>query len=347
LNVDSRFHCGCCSTSYMCGTFVLVLVLEVNSSSGTHPLSCLQEAPGGDHQSQEIIWRKDGEEEEQRGNVYLVQLKKSLGGGNYSCHSREGSLLNYTLVLIQEKGIMGRILVRNDQEDYIKCSAQNYNGHFHCSWSWHPNRVSRVAFIKAWRVSNDGQCSVDKGVQRWTCPSGSTTFVCTVEQSGDRISCVDQGHCPYSEETQRISVSVYVVTQHFLLENYSKRFHLFDIVKPDKVSVSQVNSTMIQWSYPPSWSSPSSYFPLRFQVAQLRRGCSGCDDPCADFRPAKTRRVQTTETCHLKVWNKAKTVCVRATDALCNSQWSEWSHVRLRRHKKNKKVKHHPSRQAE
>lgn len=64
---------------------------------------------------------------------------------------------------------------------------------------------------------------------------------------------------------------------------------LVSTVKPDKVSVSQVNSTMIQWSYPPSWSSPSSYFPLRFQVAQLRRGCSGCDDPCADFRPAKVR----------------------------------------------------------
>ena len=51
-----------------------------------------------------ISWMKDGvvEEETIRGNLYLVRLDESQGGGNYTCHSKDGSLLNHTVVLIQE-----------------------------------------------------------------------------------------------------------------------------------------------------------------------------------------------------------------------------------------------------
>lgn len=33
-------------------------------------------------------------------------------------------------------------------------------------------------------------------------------------------------------------------------------------------------------------------------------------------------------TCQFPVKHKTKSVCIRAKDALCNSQWSEWSHFR-------------------
>lgn len=59
------------------------------------------------------------------------------------------------------------------------------------------------------------------------------------------------------------------------------------IVKPDKVRISKVNTTMIEWSYPSSWSSPFSYFPLTFQIAQLKRQCKRCDDPCVATRATK------------------------------------------------------------
>ncbi|KAG7518723.1 dual specificity tyrosine-phosphorylation-regulated kinase 4-like [Solea senegalensis] len=207
-----------------------VLVVEVNGSLGTQPLSCLGSPEDGlrrDIKSQDIFWKNNGVEEEQRGNTYLVQLEESLGGGNYSCHRKDGSLINYTVVLIQEDETMRKkIVVKTDEDDYLKCSARNYNGEFHCSWTWDRNRKSKVAFIEARR---DSHCSLDATDGHWTCSSDQSSFSCVVDYSGNSISCVDEQHCPYAEESQQIYVNVYVRTEHFLVENYSKQFYLSDI----------------------------------------------------------------------------------------------------------------------
>ncbi|XP_049442060.1 interleukin 12Ba isoform X1 [Epinephelus fuscoguttatus] len=322
-----------------------ILVVEVDGTLGQQPLSCLEfpeDLMGRGDMNEDIFWRRNGVEEEQTGNTYLLQLEESLGGGNYTCHRKDGSLLNYTVVLIQEDETnRRRILVKNGQEDYLECSAQNYNGEFHCSWTWHSSRVGKVAFIKARRVTDDSgtQCSVDASGQDWTCSSGQSNFRCSVDDSGRRILCVDEQHCPYAEETQHIHINVYVTTEHFLVENYSKHFYLSEILKPDKVNISKVNTTVIEWSYPSSWSSPYSYFPLTFQIAQLRRGCKRCDNPCTGLKATKTLTVHLTDICQFEVKHKAKAICVRAKDAFCDSQWSEWSHIRLKKHKKNKKSK--------
>ena len=70
---------------------------------------------------------------------------------------------------------------------------------------------------------------MDSSGQKWTCSSDQSNFVCSVDDSGNKVSCVDQQHCPYAEETQQICFSVFVSTKHFLLENYSKQFFLSDI----------------------------------------------------------------------------------------------------------------------
>ncbi|XP_044062324.1 interleukin 12Ba isoform X2 [Siniperca chuatsi] len=321
-----------------------ILVVEVDGTLGQQQVSCLkspEELTRRDNKSQDIFWKKNGVEEAQKGNSYVVQLEESLGGGNYTCHSEDGSLLNHTVVLIQEEETNRRkILVKSDQEDYLKCSAQNYNGEFHCSWTWHSSRVGKVAFIKVQRVSGntDAQCSVDTSGQRWTCSSGQRHFSCSLDDSGRSILCWDEQHCPYAEESQLIHITVYVRTEHFLVESYSKHFYLSEIVKPDKVMISKVNTTIIEWSYPSSWNSPFSYFPLTFQIAQLKNGCNGCNNPCTDSKATKSLTVHSTDICQFEVKHKAKAVCVRAKDALCNSQWSEWSHLRLK-NKKNKKNK--------
>ncbi|XP_069027313.1 interleukin 12Ba precursor [Embiotoca jacksoni] len=318
-----------------------ILVLEVDGSQAQQPLSCMEspeELVKRGNQSQDIFWKKNGVEEAQRGNLYVVQLEESLGGGNYTCHSKDGSLLNYTVVLIQEDQTkMSKILVKSDKEDYLNCSAHNYNGEFRCSWTWHRSRVGKVAFIKARWVSDDIiQCSVDTSDRRWMCSSGHSNFSCSVDSSGHGISCLEQQHCPYAEETQKIHITVYVRTEHFLVEHYSKHFLLSEIVKPDKVRIGKVNTTVIEWGYPSSWSSPFSYFPLTFQITQLRNGCKRCDNPCADSKHSKTSIVHATDICQFQVRRKVKAVCVRAKDALCSSQWSDWSHVRLK-NRKNKR----------
>ncbi|XP_026185727.1 interleukin 12Ba precursor [Mastacembelus armatus] len=329
-----------------------ILIVEVDGSLAQQPLSCLgspEDVLRTDNISQDIFWKKNGVEEAQRGNLYSVQLEESLGGGKYTCHNKDGSLLNHTVVLIQEDETKKKkILVKNDQDDYLKCTAQNYSGEFHCSWTWHSSRVGKVAFIKV-RRALDGihtQCSVDASGQHWMC-SGQSNFSCSLDSSGHGISCQDEQHCPYAEESKQIHITVYVRTEHFLVENYSKYFFLSEIVKPDKVRISKVNKTMIEWSYPSSWSSPHSYFPLTFQIAQLRRGCKRCDNPCTDSKARKTLTVHSTDMCQFEIKHKAKTLCIRAKDALCNSQWSEWNHFRLRDKKKNKKNRHKKNKKQE
>lgn len=97
---------------------LLVLVVEVDGSLGEQPLSCFgspEEVIRRNNNSQDIFWKKNGVEEAQRGNSYLVPLEESLGGGNYTCHSKDGSLVNHTIVLIQEDKTKKRILVKTDQ----------------------------------------------------------------------------------------------------------------------------------------------------------------------------------------------------------------------------------------
>lgn len=73
------------------------------------------------------------------------------------------------------------------------------------------------------------QCSSDASGKQWTCYSGQSTFICTVDESGHEIVCEDKQHCPYTEESQRILITVYVHTKHFLVENYSMLFFLSEI----------------------------------------------------------------------------------------------------------------------
>ncbi|KAF6731374.1 Interleukin-12 subunit beta [Oryzias melastigma] len=311
-----------------------ILVVEVDGTLGQQPLSCLEEH----NQSQSISWKKNGAPEPQTGNLYMVQLVESLGGGNYTCHSEDGSLLNYTELLIyQEDPDSRRILVKGEKEDYLNCSAQSYSGEFRCSWTWHSSRVGKVAFVIVERFSgtNSTQCSQDAVDQHWICSSGYGKVICSVDDDGRGISCLDEQHCPYAEEHHPIHVTVFVRTEHFLLESYSKFFFMSEIVKPDKVRIGRVNTTVIEWTYPSSWSRPHSYFPLTFQIAQLKGRCRKCDNSCAGVKP-KHLTVQSTDSCQFKVKHRTKTVCVRAKDAFCNSQWSDWSHMTLKKIRMNK-----------
>uniref|UniRef100_A0A3P9IZX4 Interleukin-12 subunit beta n=1 Tax=Oryzias latipes TaxID=8090 RepID=A0A3P9IZX4_ORYLA len=317
-----------------------ILVVEVDGTLGQQPLSCLElpeERLGEHNRSLGIFWKKNGALEPQTGNLYMVQLVESLGGGNYTCHSEDGSLLNYTELLIhQEDQDSRRILVKGGKEDFLNCSAQSYSGEFHCYWTWHSSRVGKVAFVIAERFSssNSTQCSLDANDQHWICLSANGKVNCSVDDNERGVSCLDEQHCPYAEEHHPIHVTVFVRTKHYLLESYSKLFFMSEIVKPDKVRIDRVNTTVIEWSYPSSWSKPHSYFPLTFQIAQLKGGCRRCESLCTAVKPSKS-----TDGCQFKVKHRTKAVCVRAKDAFCNSQWSDWSHITLKKIRRNK-VKH-------
>ncbi|KAM9833509.1 interleukin 12Ba isoform X1 [Syngnathus typhle] len=317
-----------------------ILVLKVNGSCSQRALKCLHSAAGfmnGD--DKDIFWKKDDKEKAQRGNSYLVKLEESLGGGNYSCHSSNGSLLNYTVVLIQEDFTKKRkILMETDLAEYLKCTTQNFEGAFRCSWIWDRRRVGKVALIRTGRGTDD-ECSPDASGQHWTCASTESHISCSVDDSGDGISCVDKQYCPFAEEKKKIFFTVYFSNKHFLLESYSKQFYVSEIVKPDKVTIRKVNQSMIELTYPGSWSSPHSFFPLTFQVLQSKHGCKNCENPCDASTGAKMPMADSSSACLFELENNSRTVCVRAKDALYDSQWSEWSHLRLRKRPKGKQGK--------
>ncbi|KAM9740896.1 interleukin 12Ba precursor [Menidia menidia] len=313
-----------------------VLVLDVDGTLSQHPLSCLEfpdELLRGPAENQDIVWKINEVEQVQRGNVHSIRLLESKGGGNYTCHSKDGSLLNYTEVLIRLVDTKRRRILLKTEQDYLKCSAQSYSGEFHCSWTWHSSRAVKVAFVKVHRASDENktQCSTDASGRQWKCSSAESNFSCSLVDDGQSISCWDERHCPYAEEIQQIYITVHMRTKHYLLESYSKLFFLSEIVKPDKVRIGKVNKTVVQWSYPSSWNRPYSYFPLTFQVTQLKSQCKKCGNPCSDSNPSMTLTNDVTDICQFRVKSKAKAVCVRAKDAFCNSQWSEWSHLKLRR----------------
>uniref|UniRef100_A0A673VQB9 Interleukin-12 subunit beta n=1 Tax=Salmo trutta TaxID=8032 RepID=A0A673VQB9_SALTR len=243
---------------------------------------CVVTSCCGEHN--DWVWRRDGEEDEdilwmvdeeekKKGNSFLVNLEERTGGGIFTCHSLDRTLLKNTTVLVKHM---------DEQKRYMKCSTRNYQGEFHCSWKFTTKRVGNVIGLSD---AENISCSVDASGQQWTCSSssGQSDIMCSVNSSGLGVSCVDRQYCPYAEETDRITLTIYMRT-NYLLEEYSQRFYLSEIVKPDKVSINKVNSSTIEWRYPVSWNSPTSYFPLSFQVKEIKgrerkNGCT-CDSPC-------------------------------------------------------------------
>ena len=70
---------------------------------------------------------------------------------------------------------------------------------------------------------------MDGSDQRWICSAARSDFSCSLDDDGRGISCRDEQHCPYAEETQQIYITVHMRTEHFLLESYSKLFFLSEI----------------------------------------------------------------------------------------------------------------------
>ncbi|XP_062332689.1 interleukin 12Ba isoform X2 [Osmerus eperlanus] len=295
-----------------------VVVVEVDGVSRFHhTLTCLGVSETGERPSEvaegEIAWRRNGKEKEQRGNSYRVALEERLGGGNYSCHSRGGALLNHTTVLLRTPRYRPEN-INETHPDYLTCTTQNYSGEFRCSWT---QREGKVILVSAARGSTDGvDCTVDERNEQWTCRSGKVDITCSVDGSGNGISCLDRKHCPYNEESERMVLTIYTRNRNHNLREYTQSFLISEIVRPDKVSIRKVNQTTVEWSYPESWNTPYSFFPLTFQVRNIRKGL--CNDPSNKPHP--------TDGNQWSIKRKKGLVCVRSQDPLCNSTWSEWTH---------------------
>ncbi|KAJ8337640.1 hypothetical protein SKAU_G00366060 [Synaphobranchus kaupii] len=267
---------------------VVVVVPMQGSSVVQVPLLC-----GESYAHLDIVWRIKGLQVA-RGNQVNVTVEEMLGG-NYTCHDHTGELLNHTLVLVQAD--RKRILEKSNDSEYVHCLSKNYSGVFQCYWEWSQTRKGDVLLVTAARSSAEITCSLDP--------------------TGHSITCRDHAYCPYSEERERITLMLYVKNQ-FRMEMYTKPFFITEIVKPDRITLTEVAKNTFELGYPDTWNTPESYFPLTFQVKVVpqKRTC-GCE--CSK-EPKKTES---------QLWQVKKgfLMCVRAQDALCRSAWSDWSHT--------------------
>ncbi|XP_066506028.1 interleukin 12Ba [Hoplias malabaricus] len=274
------------------------------------PLMC-----GEAFEGQDIVWRREsGEQLQERGNRVLVTVEERQGG-RYTCHSPNGSVLNHTLVLIRWP--YRKIIKEAPEKGYIHCSTNNYSGSFQCSWTWDEKRDGKVVHIKAVRSHSGGNVS------------------CSLNSSGHSISCQDHEYCPYSEELEHINLTIFFRSK-YVVETYYQRFQISDIVRPDLVQINEKNDSL-ELQYPDTWNLPFSYFPLTFQVKEIR--CrKKCDCNSSHHRSSK---VNLTQDQHWPL-KKGVTVCVRAQDDLCNSTWSEWTQYKRNKNRtrKNKKKRH-------
>ncbi|XP_023680372.2 interleukin-12 subunit beta-like isoform X1 [Paramormyrops kingsleyae] len=296
-----------------------VLVVDINLNISAQTLIELK--CGDAFEGQQILWRNEGRETSQRGNRVQV-VSEEMMGGNYTCHDQAGRLLNYTLVLVRAEGSRQQRKILDgvatpwagsknvaDDRDYIQCTSKNYSGAFHCWWRWSARRRGSVVSVSAVRSSSvsDILCSLDS------------------DQSG--VTCLDRLHCPYAEEANYITLTVYV-RYWYRVEKYFRQFYITEIVKPDKIAVEKTNESTVNWTYPMTWSLPRSYFPLTFQVKVVpqKKHCN------YEAGPGEVQ-VNLTEEQGFPVNYRRKkiTFCVRAQDTFTKSSWSDWSKTEIKK----------------
>ncbi|XP_070700005.1 interleukin-12 subunit beta [Pempheris klunzingeri] len=279
-----------------------VLVLRVPDDRGTRvnvPLTC-----GEAFQNQPVFWKKNGMDYEPplQGNQVKV-LVEEMDGGNYTCHmSPSGEYLNHTLILIQLDPDNRTIILeqKSPKEGHIHCSAPNYKGSFHCTWTRTRSRShAAVLLMKAERHLEKISCELDA--------------------DGSGLHCQDAS-CPYKEEQHPISLTIYIHSDS-RLEAFTKSFYLREIVRPAKLPDLRLSDGRVfSWSYPESWEKPCTFFGLQFQVKVVPSGHSCNSEEHIMYNTTEKTKYE------VNIKTRKYVFCVRAQDKFTSGPFSHWSH---------------------
>ncbi|NXG30627.1 IL12B protein, partial [Dromaius novaehollandiae] len=255
-----------------------------------------------------VYWKKDTEVKG-TGKTLIAEVKEFPDAGNYTCLTADThEIISYDFFLITKidsNGQMIRSILKSFKEPnrtFLKCEAKNYSGIFICSWMTE-NESPDVKFtIRSLKGSQgDVTCSspvahTDNSVIKYT------------------AQCQKENYCPFAEEHQPIEMFLEVIDE-VEYENYTSSFFIRDIIKPDPPQCQYVakNGT-VTWTYPKTWSTPKSYFPLTFRV-----------------KVESTKRhkgmAEEVDEQHIEIPRAGPKdmISVQARDRYYNSSWSEWS----------------------
>ncbi|XP_033617499.1 interleukin-12 subunit beta [Fukomys damarensis] len=267
-----------------------------------------------------ITWTSDQRGEVGSGKNLTIRVKEFRDAGPYTCH-KGGKALSHLLLLLHkmEDGIWSTDILKDQKEPksktFLKCEATSYSGRFTCWW------------LTA--ISTDVTFTV-KVSRGFSDPSGVTCGAATLSSERVRVDhreykkysvqCQEDSSCPAAEERLPIEVVMDVIHKH-KYEKYISSFYIRDIIKPDPPKNLQLKPLMnfpqveVSWEYPDTWSTPHSYFSLRFAVqVQNKKG-------------TPKERLLTDKTSATVSCRKNAKVYVQAQDRYYSSSWSEWASV--------------------
>ncbi|NWY74316.1 IL12B protein, partial [Erithacus rubecula] len=260
-----------------------------------------------DSPEEQVYWQKDSEWK-QEGKTLTAAVKEFPDAGNYSCLSQQSHrVLSSHLLLIAKIDSQGQMLrwilksFTGSSDTFLKCEAKNYSGIFTCSWMTE-NKSPDVKFTIRSLKGPQGDVSCSSPVA--ATEGALTTYT---------AQCHQESFCPFAEEHQPISIFLEVIDL-VEYENYSTSFFIRDIIKPDPPQCQYVatNGT-VTWTYPRSWSTPISYFPLTFKVKVKRPRKHRYQ-----VFQAEQQSLQLAAPGPAEVWLQARDCCYL-------SSWSQWS----------------------
>ncbi|XP_051024367.1 interleukin-12 subunit beta [Acomys russatus] len=310
-----------------------VYVVEVDWSPGAPgesvALTC--DTPEED----DITWTSDQRIDfKESGKTVTFEVKEFTHAGQYTCH-KGGETLSHSRLLLHKKenGIWSTDILKEQKNSknktFLKCEAPNYSGRFTCSWL-----VERTDLKFSIR---SGSSSPDSRAVTCGAASLSSEKVRVDEQDYEQysVSCQEDVTCPTAEETLPIELVLDAQEQN-KYENYSTSFFIRDIIKPDPPKNVQVkplknDAVEVSWEYPDSWSTPHSYFSLKFFVQiqcnkektkkKRKKTEVESERKCKQKEPFLVDKTSATVEC------KGAKVCVQAQDRYYNSSFSKWECV--------------------
>ncbi|KFV86735.1 Interleukin-12 subunit beta [Struthio camelus australis] len=255
-----------------------------------------------------VYWKK-GTEVIGTGKTLIAEVKEFPDAGNYTCLTADThEIISYDFFLITKidaSGQMMRSILKSFKEPnrpFLKCEAKNYSGIFTCSWMTE-NESPNVKFtIRSLKGSQgDVTCSspvahTDNSVIKYT------------------AQCQKENYCPFAEEHQPVEIFLEVIDE-VEYENYTSSFFIRDIIKPDPPQCQYVaKNRTVTWTYPKTWSTPTSYFPLTFRVK-------------VESRKRHKSKPEEVDEQHIQISSAGPKdlISVQARDRYYNSSWSEWS----------------------
>ncbi|KAH1169684.1 hypothetical protein KIL84_000669 [Mauremys mutica] len=129
------------------------------------------------------------------------------------------------------------------------------------------------------------------------------------------VTLADGTFCPFAEEPRPLELALEGISAESFV-NITRRLFLRDIVRPgppqDVTAQSKGGRLHLSWAPPASWSSPYSYFLLRYQLEYKQR----------DGTTGSLQLEGVTET---SVEGDVRWVQIRCQDPLVNSTWSPWT----------------------